>query len=189
MHNTHPLSQVVSRLTREHHHTDGERAGTERPLLATLALAVASSGGKGSASGVSRTGSPVDLGALDLLDSITAAVQEGYPGTSETIKRMPLSARLQSWASAAAGSALEERALLHRCLAWEQAIRRMIEPPKEIPLREAVCPACALAWVTEEDPDGDTYVRPALTAYASGEAPRVECCACGTQWKLAELAG
>lgn len=174
--NAHPLSKAVETLARPHPHTSG--AGDEEALLVTLARAVASTSGKGSAAGVSRTGAPLDLGALVILDRVTAVIHDAVPGT----RGLPLPERLIRWCQAVAGDPEEEEFLLTNCLDWEESIRRMLEPPKEIPLREVYCPECKVAHVIEIDPDGEHVYRPVMTAYASESPLRVECVLCGQEW-------
>lgn len=182
--NAAPLSKAVERLARPHWHLDGVRSGMEEALLVTLERAVASTGGKGSASGVSRTGSPVDLGALSLLDEIVAVLRDNVPGAeTPRVRALPVARRLILWTESAAGQEDAELVLLDYCHTWEAAIRRHLEPPKEIPLKGVTCPVCKSATVAVQDPDGDRVIRPILTAYASESPVRVGCCVCETQWE------
>lgn len=183
MPNAAPLSKAVERLAIPHWHLDGPRAGTEEALLVTLERAVASTGGKGSASGVSRTGSPVDLGALGLLESITQVLRVNVPGAAEPwVRALPVPRRLIRWAEAAAGQEKEENALLDYCIGWERDIRRYLEPPKEIPLRGVRCPECRKDIVEVLDADGGRVMCPILTAYASESPVRVGCSVCEGSW-------
>lgn len=183
MPNTHPLSAAVERLARPHIHHSRYHSGLEEALLVTLANAVASSSGKGSASGVSRTGSPVDLGAMVLLDRIGAVIEANNPTPHDPIARCrPLPRRLVRWTETIAGDPTEEDILLQYCLDWEAEIRAHLEPAKEIPLRGVACLKCGVSEVMEVAPDGERTRRPILTAYASEDPIRVECTVCGHQW-------
>lgn len=184
MPNTAPLSKAVERLARPHWHTDGPRAGMEEALLVTLERAVASTGGKGSAAGVSRTGSPVDLGALDLLDEIISVLREHVPNADlPRVRALPVARRLILWTEATAGQEDAELELLDYCYGWERAIRRHLEPPKEIPLKGVACLECKKDSVVVLDPDGGRVNRPILTAYASQTPVRVTCAVCETEWE------
>lgn len=187
MPNNHPLSSAVEVLTRPHMHTltgGTMEQGVEEALLVTLGKAVASTSGKGSAAGGTRTGSPVDLGAMTLLDSIAAVVHANVPSAHDPIARCrPVSARLISWAEQAAGDPTEEDILLEHCRRWIYDIRRYLEPPKEVPLRGVACSNCGVFEVYSRDEDGDVVAVPALTAYASESPVRVTCGACETSWE------
>lgn len=183
MPNTHPLSAAVERLARPHIHHSRYHSGLEEALLVTLANAVASSSGKGSASGVSRTGSPVDLGAMVLLDRIGAVIEENNPTPHDPIARCrPLPRRLVRWTESIAGDPTEEDILLQYCIDWETEIRAHLEPAKEIPLRGVACLKCGVSEVMEIAPDGERTRRPILTAYASEDPIRVQCTVCDHQW-------
>lgn len=186
MPNNHPLSSAVEVLTRPHMHTltgGTMEQGVEEALLVTLGKAVASTSGKGSAPGGTRTGSPVDLGAMTLLDSIAAVVHANVPSAHDPIARCrPVSARLITWAEQAAGDPTEEDILLEHCRRWIYDIRRYLEPPKEVPLRGVACANCGVYESYERDEDGDLVATPSLTAYASETPVRVECSACGAAW-------
>ena len=187
MPNNHPLSAAVEVLTRPHMHTltgGTMEQGVEEALLITLGKAVASTSGKGSASGGTRTGSPVDLGAMVLLDRIAAVVHANIPSAHDPIARCrPVASRLMSWAEQAAGDPTEEDILLNYCRGWIYDIRRYLEPPKEVPLRGVACSGCGVFEIWDRDEDGDAVALPALTAYASETPVRVGCAACGESWE------
>lgn len=183
--NHHPLSKAVETLARPHtcNSTETTNSGVEQALLLTLEQAVASTSGRGSAAGGTRTGSPVDLGAMVLRDAIAGIIHDNIPSQHDPIARCrPLSRRLITWAETIAGDPTEEDILLMYCETWIHDIRRHLEPPKEVPLRGVPCPRCKVAQVAQEAVDGGTVYVPILTAYASESPLRVECTVCGGEW-------
>lgn len=183
MPDTAPLSQAVHLLVRPHARTAGELAGVEPALLDLLEVAIKSdtSGASGSG-GSTKAGSPMDVNALHLWQTIYGCVGEFWPGKGQlTHAALPLKARLQWWTETVAGTD-DEVHLLEMCEYWASQIRDLLEPPKRVPVRGGQCPRCKEHQVLETDPDGQRVYQPCLLAHLSENPVRVECRGCGGTW-------
>lgn len=180
--NSHPLSVAAEQLTRGHKHTKGGHTGVEPALLDMLEEAIASDSGRGTAAGVSRTGSPLNVGALHLWDSISTVVAEHWPGHGVLARHgTPLVQRLTEWVQEVAGTDSEPH-LLEMCLWWAAQIRQQLEPVHPVPLRNTACLQCKAVTIPTQDEDGGTVLQPALLAHAHAAPVMVECIGCGTTW-------
>lgn len=178
----HIFSQTVGQLTHAHKRTKDGLTGVEPALLHMLEQAIASDSGKGTAAGVSRTGAPLDVGALHLRDTIAAVVAEHWPGHGVVDRQgTPLIARLVEWATEVAGTANEQH-LQELCSWWVRDIRQHLEPQRPIPLRGTACLQCKAVTIPTQDEDGGTVLQPALQAHVHTAPVQVECIACGTNW-------
>lgn len=180
--NSHPLSVATEQLTRGHKHTKDGHTGIEPPLLQMLEQAIASDSGRGTAAGVSRTGSPLNVGALHLWDSISTVVAEHWPGHGVlAMHKTPLIDRLIAWVQEVAGTDSEPH-LLEMCQWWAGQIRQQLEPVNPVPLRNTACLQCKAVTIPTQDEDGGTVLQPALLAHAHAAPVVVECIGCGTTW-------
>lgn len=178
----HVFSQTVGQLTHAHKRTKDGLTGMEPPLLLMLEQAISSDSGKGTAAGVSRTGAPLDVGALHLRDTIAAVVAEHWPGHGVLARySTPLIDRLVEWATEVAGTANEEH-LQELCSWWARDIRQHLEPQRAIPVRGTPCLKCKAITTPTQDEDGATVLQPALQAHVHTAPVTVECRACGTTW-------
>lgn len=178
------LSKVVYELCRVHERTVDDTTGQEAPLLYMLERAVASDQGRGSVSGVSGVGGVLNLAALDLWRSICAVVGEHWPGRGDLQQAStPLIKRLELWTASLAGTD-DEVYLMDLCYSWHQSIRDLLEPPKEVPLRNVTCPTCKRNRVLVENADREYVYQPPLIAYLSETPVRVTCRdeACRATW-------
>ena len=185
-----PLSRVVNELCRVHERTVEDTTGLEAPLLYLLERAVASDMGRGSVSGVSGVGGVLNLAALDLWRKVCAVVAEHWPGRGDLQQaNTPVIQRLEVWASSLAGTD-DEIYLLDLCHNWHEAIRNLLEPPKEVPLRGVTCPTCKRNRVLVENADREYVYQPPLLAYLSETPVRVTCRdeACRATWFGPDLA-
>jgi hypothetical protein len=187
-----PLAEVVSQLcqthSRRHITAEGELVeGQEPALLVMLERAVASDTSGAYGGGATRTGSPVDVKAMALLDTIKGTVARHWPGRGDaTLQDTPLRTRLEEWTRQVAFTN-DEAHLLEMCLWWRSQIRDMFEPPKDAPLRGICCPACSASHVEELDEEGMTIFNVSLVAHLSEEPVRAECRGCGQEWRGGEL--
>lgn len=180
--NSHPLSIAAAELTRGHKRTKDGHTGIEPALLLMLEQAIASDSGRGTAAGVSRTGSPLDVGALHLWDSISMVVAEHWPGHGVLAKhKTHLIDRLIEWVQAVAGTDSEVH-LLEMCRWWASQIRQHLEPVNPVPLRNTACIKCKAVTIPTLDEDGCTVLKPALLAHTRAAPMSVECIGCGTVW-------
>lgn len=180
--NSHPLSLAAAELTRGHKRTKDGHTGIEPPLLQMLEEAIASDSGRGTAAGVSRTGSPLNVGALHLWDSISAVVAEHWPGHGVLAQhKTPLIDRLTEWVQEVAGTDSELH-LLEMCTWWAAQIRQQLEPVHPVPLRGTACLKCKAVTIPVQDEEGGTVLQPALLAHAHETPVMVECIGCGTAW-------
>lgn len=172
------LSETAHELTHTHKRRttteDGDVWGDEPALLDILAGCVASDSGRGSASGVARTGSPVDLGALDLWAEITRIIDTCWPGNGDpAYVRVPATIKLNAWVVHTTDP-VAEGALLDLCRQWVARIRETIEPTRRMPLAGVECPVCGWDRFPVEQ-DGEWVYRPTLVAYPEAQPVRVEC--------------
>lgn len=176
------LSKVVFELCRVHPRTVGDQHGLEAPLLQMLEGAIASDTSGAYGGGSSRTGAPVDLGALKLWQGISAVVGEHWPGRGDLAQaKVHLIPRLEAWVGSLAGTD-DEVYLLDLCWTWHEAIRHLLEPPKEVPLRGVSCPSCKQDRVLLENSDREYVYQPPLMAYLSEMPVRVTCRGCAATW-------
>lgn len=181
------LAEVVHELTATHIRTVGELTGPEAPLLQMLERAIASDTSGAYGGGASRTGAPVDVGALTLWTEISQVVGEHWPHRGDLSRASTtLINRLVIWTSALAGTENEAH-LLEMCLFWRRSIRDLLEPPKSIPLRGHRCPDCLRFYVGTLDPDGGIVFQPAILVHLSEVPVRAECLSCDAEWKGGEL--
>lgn len=180
------LTEVVHDLTEAHLRTaqteDGPVTGTEPPLLVLLEQAVASTTTSRSGGGGGGNSSPVDLGALQLLEGIRAVVDKHWPHAGDRAwAHITLRRKVRYWANHAENP-LDVLRLTEHCLHWAYQIREQLEPTKRVPMRHLPCPNCHHGYVDiSMEGESPTYT-PALQAvYAS--TPRVECLACLQQWE------
>lgn len=188
------LSEAAALLTREHPRMtvtgDGETVyATEPALLDLLAGCTASDTGRGTAAGVARTGSPVDLGALDLLTEITRTIDAHWPGAGDKAHvRVPHTRKLNAWVTATADP-MAEADLYVLVQSWVHRIRELIEPTKRVPVPGVACPTCG--WErTATEQDGEWTYRPALVAYPAEQPVRVVCTVetCSAEWTGPDVA-
>lgn len=190
----HSLSWAIQQLTRPHERTvqleEGPVTGQEPALLNILERAVHSDSGRGSAAGVARTGSPVDLTALALWDRLHKETTEAWPGREDLARKgTPLITRLEELtvATAAAGG-VHAGATLQ---AWAEdaivAIRNIVEPPKRTALRGTTCPKCLNERVLSDAEDGGEVFNPCLIVHLSETPVRAECLVCASEWSGGEL--
>lgn len=178
----HALSKAAAELTRGHKRTKDGHTGIEPPLLEMLEQAIASDSGRGTAAGVSRTGSPLDVGALHLWDSIYTVVAEHWPGHGDlALAKTPLIDRVTAWVEDVAGTPNEPH-LLEYLLYWAGCIRQHLEPVRPVPLRHTACLQCKAVTIPQQDEDGATCYAPALQAHTAASPLLVECLGCGTSW-------
>lgn len=180
--NSSPLSVAAVTLTKGHKRTQGGHTGIEPALLTMLEEAIASDSGRGTAAGVSRTGSPLNVGALHLWDSIGMVVAEHWPGHGVLARhKTPLVDRLIAWVEEVAGTDSEPH-LLEMCEYWIAQIRQQLDPVHPVPLRGTGCLQCKAVTIPTQDEDGCTVMQPALLAYAHQTPVIVVCIGCGTEW-------
>lgn len=176
------LSKVVFELCRVHPRTVGDTTGLEAPLLHMLQVAIGSSQGAGSVSGASGSSGVLNLAALELWRGISAVVGEHWPGRGDLAQsRVPVIPRLEQWVGSLAGTD-DEVYLLDLCHTWHEAIRNLLEPPKEVPLRGVGCPSCKQDRVLLENQDREFVYQPPLMAYLSETPVRVTCRGCAGTW-------
>lgn len=188
------LAEAVVQLTRPHQRTiqmdDGPLTGQEAALLNVLERAVHSDSGKGSAAGVARTGSPVDLTAMALWDKLHRETTSAWPGRADaTRKGTPLTVRLEELtvATAQAQDTEAELQLWTWALGAIEAIQAIVEPPKRTALRGTTCPKCGNANVLSDAEDGGEVFNPCLMVHLSEYPVRAECLVCGSTWSGGEL--
>lgn len=188
------LSWAVQQLTRPHERTiqleEGPCTGTEPPLLDILERAVHSDSGKGSAAGVARTGSPVDLTALSLWDRLFKDTTEAWPGREDLARKAtPLRIRLEELTVATA--AAQDSQAYAQLWTWSEdailAIRNIVEPPKRTSLRGMRCPKCGNERVLTEAEDGGQVFNSCLLVHLSETPVRAECLVCASEWSGGEL--
>ena len=182
------LSKAVHLLIAPHGRTAGELAGVEPALLDLLEVAIKSdTSGASGAGGSTRAGSPMDVNALHLWQTIYSCVGEFWPGKGQLAHAgMHLKARLQWWTEQVAGTDNEVH-LTEMCDHWAGQIRDLLEPPKRVPVRGGQCPRCKEHQVLGTDPDGQRVYQPCLLAHLSETPLRVECRACGGTWYSLDL--
>lgn len=167
------FTELAGHLLEDHLTVDNEPEGA---LLQMLYDSVGSSSGSGSAAGGSeRTRAPLDLGALELWDSIAGEIRENAP-PSDNFSEIEM---LQLWVDDATNFIPSQLDLMEYMARWVQEIREKFNPPKRIPLRGATCPKCKQF----KDEEG---VEP-LVLHASMKPPFAECSNCGTRWTAGEL--
>jgi hypothetical protein len=183
MPSSNPLSQAVAELCQLHQATDRQGfSGQEAPLLRMLELAIGSDMGRGSLSGVGGANGVLNLGALELWQSIHHTVGEFWPGKGNlAMAKTHLIHRLELWTTAVANTD-DAPHLLELCLWWASQVRDLLDPPKRVPIRGGQCPRCSEYQVLGTNPDGERVYVPCLLAHLSEEPVRVECLGCGGQW-------
>lgn len=163
---------------------DGPVTAPELPLLMILERAIASSSGRGSTSGVSGVGGPLNLGALELSKRIEEELSAaGYPGME------PREAVSRWWNEASSeetGSEDQLRILLEAGITWIDGIRELLDPTRKVPMKDTTCPGCGNGEVYVELA-GEDVRTPAIVLYPSCHPPEAECLACGTLWSGGEL--
>ena len=185
---TQLLRDVIHVLTKPHlrrtTNTEGETIYGEEPaLLDILEDCVASDSGKGSASGVARTGSPVDLGALDLVQEVKRATQEHWP--VQGLLKAPLRLRVNAW-YANTHEPNEALRMYETVFRWAEQIREMIEPTKKVQMRGVTCTECHCTHVEKPGEDGVTY-SPAITVYPDANPVYATCGVCAHEWSGKEI--
>ena len=175
------LDQHINVLCREHTRRsttpEGDVYGVETALLVQLTQAVASDRGRGSVAGRSVTGSPVDLGALTLLQDITRTVDEAWPYRGDPgMVRVPVWHRLTAWAANTLDP-VDVAELTEQAGQWVDQIRRHLEPPIKVTLNGA-CPDCGHTHVVTIDDDGQAIHNPTLVAHQDHAA----CQVCEAEW-------
>lgn len=185
------LSETAHELTHTHVRRtvteDGPVYGDEPPLLQILAEAVGASS-QVKAGGTSKTGVPIDLGALDLWENIRRTIDQCWPGAGDpAYVRVPSHVKLNAWVSVTTDP-VAEAVLLDLCTRWVGQIREHLEPTKRVPLGGVACPVCGWDRTVTEGEDGFTY-RPALVAFPDEQPIRVACTveACGREWCGAQV--
>lgn len=161
----------------------GGAIGTEIALLAQLSAAVGSSNGHGSAPGGGSVSgrSLIDMSALDLHSTISRRVTRELHELGVGATRGTLAHRAGVWLYALPPGTYAgvERDLA----AWEQAIRRLLDPPRQVPLRGVHCGGCGYAQVLLPDslePGRDLQAPALLVTLEAG--PHAQCRVCGAEY-------
>lgn len=166
-----PLAET---LCRDHHRVipGTDAIGTEVALLDQLAEAVGNSSGRGSARGVSGSKTPLDIGAMELQQSISRRVPFSEGG---------LSRRAAFWLGGlSAGDYSGVEPLLAE---WVDSIRALLDPPHQVALRGVHCSGCGYAQVLLPDtaePGVDLQCPAILVSMTS--PPTARCRVCGVDF-------
>jgi len=168
-----PFNELVEQLLEDHLTEDNEPEGALLPMLYD---SIASSSGRGSApGGGSKASAPLDLGALDLWDSIAAEIRANtsHPNTYSEIDLLKL------WIAETDNFLPAQLELMEYMLRWRDAIREKFDPPKVIPIRRVDCPVCRAT----KDSEGAVP----LELHARKDSPYAVCTNCGQRWEGGEL--
>lgn len=171
------LRKVVDTLTAVHEVIVEDREGTflgtrrENPLLLKLFAAVASNlGGAGGAGSDPNTRVPINVGARDLLDRITARVMEWYADVDKQPDRdrPRLDVILQRWRVGYLNQYRDGKFLelavwskTQQLDAWVTQIRDLLDPPRRYPI-DSLCPNCGRDFIRRpllDDPREEEIVR------------------------------
>lgn len=156
------LNKVVDELTQEHSVTVDQKGvflglRTEHALLLKLRTAVASNMGGGDGAGkAGRERVPLNVGARDLYDRITADITEWYGRETDYAEhgRPTPEVTLRQWFIRfvnryrqldISDTAFDRQIVLVE--SWVQQIRDLLDPPFRWPLTSP-CPICGLEWVS-----------------------------------------
>lgn len=171
------------------------------PLLAELRAAVHPSGGHSSGSSTPEPGSPLDLGAMELMTSIQDEVNQAYWLVKDATRRPGLG-----------GYTLEERLrfvrrrvaesldrpegpgflpearpeLIEDAPVWVEQIETLFDPPKIVPLAGHACPVChteRTSVLLNTGERGDAWA----LSVRFGEPMVASCAECGERWPGREL--
>lgn len=166
-----PFSRLVEELLEDHLTDDNEPEGALLPMLYD---AIGSSTGAGSAPGGStRASAPLDLGALDLWDSIAKEIRQNAPDVgSEVFSEMDL---LKLWIAESHDNLMLQIELMERMVVWRNDIVEKFNPPKIVAMRRVDCPMCKAT----KDAEG---IEPINLHCPKNCTPYAECTNCGYRW-------
>lgn len=169
-----PFNELVEQLLEDHLTEDNEPEGA---LLPMLYESIASSSGRGSApgGGGSKASAPLDLGALDLWDSIAGEIRDNtdFPNTYSELDLLKL------WIAETDNFIPAQLDLMEYMVRWREEIRDKFYPPTVIPIRRVDCPVCKAT----KDSEGAVP----LELHARKGNPFARCTNCGHRWDGGEL--
>lgn len=171
----------------------GERKPpVELPLLLQLKMAAESKGSERGSSGVARSGLPVDLVAMEMVQGIARglhldAVELGARDVLSAEDVFEDALALLEVVGSVDSGVLASRAVVWR--GWVSQIQVYLAPERRTPV-PGVCPAAECGqdeWFTYDE-DGDRVSAPALVALWEGEqVESVMCNCCYAVWPRAQL--
>lgn len=167
-----PLKALARELLEPHLTEDNE---PEDGLLQLLFDAIANSSESGGVGGGSaETKAPLDLGALELWDRISAEIRAFAPELRAFSEADVLRQLVEDFEEV-----FGQLELMESMLRWRDDIRAHFDPPKIVPLRNVACPMCKAGKTAEGE-----YP---LSLHASATPPSAQCAHCGTRWVGGEL--
>jgi hypothetical protein len=197
------LMRVVDVMTKPHTVIVDDRKGRflgsreEQALLVKLRAAVAANiGGAGGQGAPGNHRVPLNVGASDLLNRITADIREWYGRETDYTAehgRPAVEVTLRQWfiryVNRYRGKQITDEGMwgqVRAIEAWEQQIRDMTDPPFRFPITQP-CPLCGQQWVERfatDDPAELERVR-VLNAVERGDIEKsfVSCAGCGKVWR------
>lgn len=131
----------------------------DAPLLDQLEQLIRGSLGDNRAKGAQSGGSPINLSAYGLWQSIDSTVRGwmadlgARPGKSITLAQL-----LRSWYTlrlAGTHPVGEDEQFRSKVALWETAVRDILDPPTQIPYMGQACPLCGQTSAPGTDGDGD----------------------------------
>lgn len=184
------LDTAVGLLTRDSKHRvalpdGGAHFITASPLLVQLRMAVANSSAAATFAASSGTPMPIAAGALDLMQEISATVNDNWWATYQLHKgqgRGKVASELRAWAAVARVNADLIATCQRYCEGWVVQITGLLQPVRRWEIKGA-CPGCKAERVVEVNDDGERIGGPALVlVLAQGGDPWGECRGCGQKF-------